>query len=519
MGAFSRLAEPVARVWREAGGTQKVAILTFIILTVGVVSVAGFLGSRPSYAILYANLQEEDAAQIVGKLKDQKVSYRLAGGGTAIEVPENQVHELRLSLASAGLPRGGNVGFEIFDRSQLGLSEFGEKLNYQRALQGELARTVCQLDPVQTARVHIVMPRERLYSENQEQASASVVVRLRPGTHLNPSQVRAVTNLVSSSIEGLDSQAVTVVDTTGTLLSADPALGGEGGGTSVAAARLGLRRQYESEVERNVQTMLDRVLGPGKAIVRANAIINFDKRETEQEQFEPADERTGQRVGVLESQQETTETYSGGASATAGIPGTASNIALAPSEKRGDNDSYNRTETINRYRVSRKIERTTMEPGQVEKLAVAVFVDGDLGSAQKQALENAVKTAAGIDPQRGDQVVVEVMPFDTAAAQKQEKEGQSLARRELMISLGKNAGAILLLVIFLLMTRSFFKVKPAGDEEPVIAAEIPEARPIGSYTSQSLQAPQQSHALPDLAGADPAGLAKIVRGLMRTEEE
>jgi flagellar M-ring protein FliF len=513
LGALKRLAEPVARVWREAGATQRLAILTFIILALGVVAVAAVVASRTSYGVLYSNLQEDDAGSIVAKLKEQKVSYRLAGGGTVVEVPENQVHELRLSLASAGLPRGGNVGFEIFDRSQLGLSEFGEKLNYQRALQGELARTICQLDPVQYARVHIVMPRERLYSANQERASASVVVRLRPGTHLTSDQVRSITNLVSSAIEGLEPQLVTVVDTAGTLLSADPALGGEGGGTTVAAARLALRREYEHEVERNVQTMLDRVLGPGKAVVRANAVINFDKKETEQEQFEPL----GKGTGVLESQQEKTETYNGGVPLPSGVPGTASNIALAPATVRSDHDNYQRKETTAQYRVSRKIERTTVEPGQVERLSVAVFVDGDVGSAQKAALENAVATAAGIDLQRGDRVTIEVLPFDTTAAAKQEKEGKSLERRDLLVSIGKNAAAIALLVVFLLMTRSFFKVKPAGDEEPVIAAEIPETRPIGAYASQSLQQQQQPQALPDLAGADPAGLAKIVRGLIREE--
>jgi len=516
LGALTRLAEPVARVWRDAGATQKLAILTFIIFAVGVVATAGYFASRPSYGVLYSNLQEDDASQIVAKLKDQKVTYRIAGGGGLIEVPENQVDELRLSLAGAGLPKGGNVGFEIFDRSQLGLSEFGEKLNYQRALQGELARTICQLDPVQYARVHIVMPRERLYADKQEQASASVVARLRPSSHLTTDQVRSITNLVSSAVEGLSPQAVTVVDTQGTLLSADPALGGEGGGTTVAAARLGLRREYEREVERTVQTMLDRVLGPGKAIVRANAVINFDKRETEQEQFEPL----GGRTGVLESQRETTESYNnGGVPIPSGVPGTASNVGLAPPTTRaGANDNYNRRETLAQYRVSRKIERSTVEPGQIERLSVAVFVDGDLGSTQKQALESTVATAAGIDTKRGDQVVVEVMPFDNSVAVKQEKEGKTLERRELMISIGKNAGAILLLVIFLLMTRSFFRAKPAGDEEPITAAEIPETRPIGPYASQAFQQQRSQQALPDLASADPAGLAKIVRGLIREEQ-
>lgn len=519
MGALSRLIGPVARLWREAGATQKVAVLTFIILAVGAVSAAAFFATRPSYAVLYSNLQDDDAAHIVAKLKEQKVTYRLAANGNAIEVPDNQVHELRLAMAGQGLPQGGNVGFEIFDRSQLGLSEFGEKLNYQRALQGELARTIAQLDPVQYARVHIVMPRERLYANAQEQASASVVLRLRPGAHLQAGQVRSITNLVSSAVEGLQPQAVTVVDTSGALLSADAELSGEGSGAGAAAVRLRLRREYEREIERNVQSMLDRVLGPGRAVVRASATINFDKHETEQENFQPV----GEGTGVLESQQQKTEVYQGGAgmSGASGIPGTASNIALAPATSgggSGGHDNYQRTETVSQYRVSRKIERTTVEPGQVERLSVAVFVDGNLESPQRDAVEKAVVSAAGIDTKRGDEVVVEAVPFDTTVAAQQDKEGAAQQRRELMWSIGKNGAAVLLLIVFLVMTRSFFKVKPAGDEEPVIAAQIAETRPIAPYASRSLQqGPQQ--ALPDLSSADPAGLAKIVRGLIREEQE
>ena len=514
MGVLSRLIEPVARVWREAGATQKIAVLTFIILAVGAVSAAAFFATRPSYAVLYSNLQDDDAGDIVAKLKEQKVTYRLAANGNAIEVPDNQVHELRLAMAGQGLPQGGSVGFEIFDRSQLGLSEFGEKLNYQRALQGELARTIAQLDPVQYTRVHIVMPRERLYANAQEQASASVVLRLRPGAHLQAGQVRSITNLVSSAVEGLQPQAVTVVDTSGTLLSADAELSGEGSGAGAAAVRLRLRREYEREIERNVQSMLDRVLGPGRAVVRASATINFDKRETEQENFEPV----GDGTGVLESQQQKSEIYQGGSASASGIPGTASNIALAPPTSAGGHDNYQRTETVSQYRVSRKIERTTVEPGQVERLSVAVFVDGNLESPQRDAVEKAVVSAAGIDTERGDEVVVEAVPFDTTVAAQQDKEGAAQQRRELMWSIGKNGAAILLLIIFLVMTRSFFKVKPAGDEEPVIAAQIAETRPIAPYASQSLQqGPQQ--ALPDLSSADPAGLAKIVRGLIREEQE
>jgi len=353
------------------------------------------------------------------------------------------------------------------------------------------------------------------------------VVRLRPGAHLRADQVRAIVNLVSSAVEGLEPQAVTVVDTAGALLSADAALGPEATGATAAAARLRLRRDYERGVERNVQSMLDRVLGPGKAVVRASAEINFDKRELEQENFEPpspagaptAGAATGGApAGVLESQQQKTETYQGGAPTAAGIPGTASNVGLAPPTSITGHDNYNRSETTSNYRISRKIERTTIEPGQVQRLSVAVFVDGQLGAAQKEAVENAVATAAGIDKQRGDGIVVEALPFDNTAATKEQKEGTAQERRQLVLSISKNAAAILLLVVFMLVTRSLFRVKPAGDEEPVIADAISEARPIAAYASQSLQqAPQQ--ALPDLSSADPAGLAKIVRGLIREEQE
>ena len=472
---MERLKEVITKFMKAATPTQKLMLGGFILAGLIIMGVVVSLATRTSYAALYSGLKEEDAAQIVGKLKEQKVEYRLAGGGGTIEVPTDKVYETRLALAEAGLPKGGSVGFELFDGTHVGLTQVGERVNYQRALQGELERTISEIESVDSARVHIVLPEQKLYSEEETRPSASVVLKLKGGNGLSKKQVRGIVNLVASAAEGLSTDDVKVLDTSGVLLSELKGPDGEEmtGGNSVMG-RLQMAREFEHQTEQKVQSMLDEVAGPGKAVVRISATMDFDNRETEKADYQPATANSGK--GVLEKQQEKTETYNGRAfQLAAGVPGTSSNLGIIPPKTATGTDGFTSTEVNNTYQVSKTLEHSKSAPGQVKRLSVALFVDESLGGNQLQAVKNAAAAAAGIDPARGDQIVVESLPF-AQPDNKAEQVEKAAKAKELYVTIGRDIAAIILLLIFLFFARSLFKAGKAAVEEklPQLPPLLPE---------------------------------------------
>ena len=254
--------------------------------------------NRIDYQPLYFNLSMEDAGMVVEELKDQKVPFRLSANGRTVMVPSDRVYDLRLDMASRGVPSGGGVGFEIFDRTDLGTTEFVQKLNYQRALQGELARTINQFAEVEQSRVHITLPEKTIFLEDEQQPTASVVVKLRRRGALKEKHVQGIVHLVAGSVEGLNPENITVVDVDGNVLSA---------GASDDSKLVGLtgnqqefQREVEEDLEKRVQTMLEKVVGVGKAIVRVSASLDFKQEEKTEEIFDPDS-------AVIRSEQRTDE--------------------------------------------------------------------------------------------------------------------------------------------------------------------------------------------------------------------
>mgnify|MGYP005840664731 CR=1 FL=1 len=488
-------------MWRQGGAGKRLALGAFALICVGLLALTASLARRPQYRVLYAHLEPQDAAEVVDKLRELKTPYRVGSGGT-VEVPAPRVEELRLELASAGLPEGAQVGFELLDRNRLGLSDFGEQVNYVRALQGELARTIAHLEAVEQARVHISLPKERLYEQEHEQASASVVLKLRGGRQLGDSQVASIVHLVSGAVEGLAPEQVTVVDTRGRLLSgADEPRGGAGIGA--ASGQFQLRRDYEQQIERAVQSMLDGVVGPGSAVVRVSAELDLDQVETEREIYQPA----AAGAGVLLSRRETREQYRGtGEPAAIGIPGISSNTAAPPAVARGGTgtDQYERTEVASDYRVSREVERRVRPPGDVRRLSVAVLVDEQAKVKRLGDLRQAVAAAAGLSPERGDSVVVSQAPFQ---APKEEPGSRALAVRDFYFRVGRDFVAIIMVALFarivlgLLRGRSLASLQASPTGGPQGAAEPPPAsQPSPPGEAQVTE-----------AGFDPDRAAAVVR--------
>ncbi len=289
-------------------------------LAVGGIAVGTILGiillivwsNRIEFQPLYYNLSQEDAGMVVEELKEQKIPYRLTASGKTVMVPAGRVYDLRLDLASRGVPSGGGVGFEIFDRTDLGTTEFVQKLNYQRALQGELSRTINQFAEVEQSRVHITLPEKTLFLEDEQKPTASVVLKLRRKGALKEKQVQGIVHLVSGSVEGLPTENITIVDVDGNVLSA--ATSDEANLAGLTGSQQEFQNELEAGLEKRVQTMLERVVGKGSAIVRVTANLDFMQEEKTEEIYDPDS-------AVIRSEQRSDESAKGNAPVAHGHSG------------------------------------------------------------------------------------------------------------------------------------------------------------------------------------------------------
>lgn len=367
-----------------------------------------YLANQEDYRVLFSNLSSEDAASIVAKLKEKKVAYQLSPAGDTVSVPAEKVSELRLEVAAAGLLHGGGVGFEIFDNKTLGATDFEQQLNYRRALQGELARTINGLEEIQQSRVHIALPKESLFVGQQKQSTASITLKLKPGRRLNASQIEGIGQLVASSVEGLKADDVIIVDSQGNLLSRSQ--GGSKLG-KMSSSQIEYQRGVEKELGGQIQTLLENVVGPNKAVVRVNAELDFRITEKTEETYDP-------ESPVVRSTQKLVD-RSVGAAPPAGRDNA---VAGGPGKEKTD-------ETVN-YEINRVVSKTVMPVGEVRKISIAVLVDGlyvkdakggmayqERPKKELDALEELVRKSAGFNPQRGDQVVVTSMPFNRMDAE------------------------------------------------------------------------------------------------------
>jgi flagellar M-ring protein FliF len=388
------------------------------IATVGLGSVVGVLAlawwvQRPLMRPLFTNLAERDASAIVQALQAEKVPFTLDDGGRAVLVPSERLYELRLSLASRGLPEGGGVGFEIFDKQALGQTDFLQHLNYQRALQGELGRTIAQLGGVESARVHLALPERSLFVAEDRRPSASVVVKLASGRTLARAQIDGIVHLVAASVEGMDPAAVTVVDEGGRILTPDRSEA-ENGGASGGA--LEIQRSTERQLEERVESMLGTVVGRDKAVARVAATLDFARVERTEETYDP--DKTALRTAHT-TREKTTDAKPQG-----GPPGTQANLtneAGGGSETEGVKSE--RRDESQSYEVSKVVSRTVAPVGLMKQLSVAVLIDGTYTEKdgkrvfaprpqeELDRLRELVKSAIGFSDERKDKIEIASVPF------------------------------------------------------------------------------------------------------------
>lgn len=465
--------------------TQKLTLVTLTVFTLLSIVILLVVVNRPQYTILFSDLSSSDAAAVRDQLQDAKVSYQLRNGGTTILVPKDRVYDLRLQLAADGIPNQPGTGYEIFDHTNLGMSDFVQKLNYRRALEGELARTISSIAEIEQARVHVVIPEPALFKEDEKKTTASVVLKLKPHTRLQDNQIHAISVLISRAVEGLASENVTILDSNGNLLS-----GGDlpDSNVGLSATQMELQQKVEAYLAAKAQSMLDRVLGPGRSIVRVSSDLDFKTIERTREIYDP-------ESAVVRSEERTETATTGG---------------NAPQTKEEN--------SLSNYEINKTVEHLVNSGGSIRRLSVAVMVDGHYQTAEDgslvytprspeemASLTNMVKGALGFQKERGDILEITNIAFDKETFVQPPESWKDQEVTSLIITLLPKIILGIVLFMLLMMIRGFLKrhlsvtrevLEQSGVALPSVSASGPaQLLPADSKKKQ----PAQPVELPDLA--------------------
>lgn len=446
-------------------GAGVVAVLVALIM---------FMGKEPS-ELLYSNLDLKEASDVTQALDQAGIKYETKGDGSTIMVARDKVASARLMVAGKGLVSSGSIGYEIFDgNNALGQTDFVQQLNRQRALQGELERTIKAMQGVNSVRVHLVLPKRQLFEEDAEQPSAAVTIGVG-AREPSSDMVRAIQNLVSSSVPNMKAEKVAVIDQHGKTLSApsDESLAGK-----EAQDR---KTEVEQRIAKTVKDMIEGVLGPGKARVNVTADLDLNRVTTQEERFDPDGQVVRSESTNESSSQENKNEDNAGTTATANVPGQAANNGF---QQLGSRAGAN--ESVTNYEISKSVKTTVQEPGTIKKVAVAVAIDGITAppgkdgkpgaytprSAQEiQQIEDLVKTAVGFDATRGDQVKVTNIKFPQPEDQGLEKQGllSGFDKNDIMRFAELGVLGVVALLILLFAVRPFIK----NLSEPQTVAALP----------------------------------------------
>jgi flagellar M-ring protein FliF len=524
----SPMLEQVASTFTGLSSTQKViGTLLLLVVVGGLLSIV--LGDKKfDQQVLFSGLTQEDAAEVVNRLREQRIPYELASSGSTILVATGQVYETRLILAGEGLPRGGSVGFEIFDETSFGTTDFVQRLNYQRALQGELARTIRRFDQVAEARVHIATPKESIFIEDEKPPTASVSVHLRGRESLTKSQVQSIVNLVASAVPGLTPANITVVDTTGRLLFQRDG----DDGAIFSATQLEYQSSVEEALRRKVESLLAGTLGSERVQARVTADIDFSRVNSTQENFDPDEQ-------VVRSEQLLTEDDRKSSRSPQGIPGVKGELAgFGDADGGMVGSGYSRNNVTRNYEISRVTRHVQEATGTVRRLSVAVMVDGShekvvdkdgntsleyrpRTSEEMQWLERIVKNAVGFNEERGDQV--EVVNVSFALPQVADFQVDPMEQwRDLVEMLAMPVIYLMLAITFLLfVVRPFIRLLTTKQNEArksaELAAQKEQSQPREEDLSLAPRALSDQERIYKLAQSDPGRAADLVRRWLREE--
>ncbi|OAG28163.1 flagellar basal-body MS-ring/collar protein FliF [Thermodesulfatator autotrophicus] len=481
-------------LWQGLSREQRLAAIgTVLLVTLGLLGMI-YYANRTDWGLLYRGLPEDRAAQVIEFLKQEKIPYKVEGNG-AIKVPKDKVPEVRMALASHGILTPDVTGFEIFDKNQLGATDFLQRVNYQRALEGELARTIMSLSEVEVARVHLALPKESVFIEDEKPPKASVFLKLKNGQHLNKREVEGIVNLVASAVPGLTPEHITVVDTKGRVLYRP-----ESPEERLDADQIAYRKKLEEIYQEKIESLLAQALGPGHAIAQVSVDVDFTKEVRKEETYDPE--------GIAIRSELSEESQKEGGS-EGGIPGVKGALA---NKVEGNTQSFSQTQRelkkslTRNYEVSKVVRQQEFVPGSIKKISVAVLLDEAVlkkGSPKGEAqaatslteerlaqVEKLVKGAIGYDPDRGDKVEVSVLPFEGLEEIKPESAWLSYADK-----FARPLIEFLVILLFLLLVirpvlKTFLK-RLEPEPEPLPEEALPEGEEEALPEEEPTPLPQE----------------------------
>ncbi|CNK69423.1 flagellar basal-body MS-ring/collar protein FliF [Yersinia proxima] len=541
----------------------KIPLLIAAAAAVAIIVALMLWAKSPDYRVLYSNLNDRDGGDIVTQLTQLNIPYRFADNGGALLIPADKVHETRLRLAQQGLPKGGAVGFELLDQEKFGISQFSEQVNYQRALEGELARTIGTLGPVLNVRVHLAMPKPSLFVREQKSPTASVTLALQPGRALDDGQINAIVYMVSSSVAGLPPANVTVVDQTGRLLTQS-----DSAGRDLNAAQLKFTNEVENRFQRRIETILAPMVGSGNVHAQVTAQVDFASREQTDEEYKP---NQAANQGAVRSQQVSTSEQLGGSN-VGGVPGALSNqpsaTPVAPIEvpqatpaagaaantanaanrpataaRQTATSSNSRHDQTTNFEVDRTIRHTQQQAGMVQRLSVAVVVNYGsdkagkpiaLSKDQLAQVESLTREAMGFSTVRGDTLNVVNTPFNATddAGGSNLPFWQQQSFFDQLLNIGRYL--LILLVAWILwrkLVRPLIAKKQVADKAAAsvnnivqaaqtteTAKQTKEELALRKKNQQRVSAEVQAQRIRELADKDPRVVALVIRQWMSNDQ-
>lgn len=520
-----QLLERAKKLWADflafSPGQKAVTIAATLALVIG-----GFLffswKSKPTYAPLYTNLAASDASAIVDKLTSDKIPYQLAAGGTEILVPQDKVYATRLTMSSAGLPDSNQTGYSLLDKEGVTTSQFQQQVDYQRAIEGELAKTIEAMQGVSAASVHLGIPQQNVFNDGSQKPTAAVMLTTDSGTTLTTEQVQSIVYLVSSSVPNMSADGVTVTDSAGQVLSAP------GSGVTDATAtntQTQATQAYDNQLASKLQAILDQSVGPGNSVVTVNAVLNFDQTSTTTRNY------IWDKHAPPLSEQKDTETYTGTGTGPAGVLG-AGNPVTGPGTTTTNGGKYKKTSTTRDNAVGNQVQTVVQAPGSVKQLAIAVLVNGTPKTVNVAAIQSLVKNGAGMSSARGDTLSVQALPFNTSAATQAQKAAATAAKAAAaqaahqhfvsMIKQGALGGLILAVVIGTWLAGRRRR-RHGGDPVEPIDTFLEESLPLEpapalpDNVTDITEAMNQRRALVALADEQPDDVARVLSGWLTRE--
>ena len=471
MNNLAQVGKQLQIIWGKLGLNQRISIVLAALAIVVALSSLVFFSSRPEYSLLYGKLDDTESAKVINYLDEAKVPYSISRGGGALYVPEEKVHKTRMQLAMKGVPSGEGPGWELFDKPNFGISDFVQRANFLRAVQGELARTISQLDGVAGARVMITLPENRLLLDKQKKPTASIWVKLRGVAELSPATVNAIRFLVANSVEGLAPGAVSVVDNHGTLLTesreSDPVSG-------QSSNLLTAKRNAEKYLSEKVETMLTQVLGAGQSVARVSADINWDTVTRTEEKYDPESQVV--RTSTVNDEKTESTTPNPNAGGTVGVVPNTTAETHSTSSTTGSKTAK-KVDTKN-YDINKITSQIVQGAGTLKRISAAVFVNtrftgsGTNRIAQPRTPEElrkfrlVVQSALGVDTNRTDEVTLEEVVFNDQPVLEEQQKNEKIEKHQHLWSLVKSFGSpALALIFFGLFLHTLRKTK--ADDIPI----------------------------------------------------